>query len=212
MSPRRARAVRGRAGEDPGTALREHLIDAVDELLAAKQVADITTRDIARTAGLSDGVLYNYFADKHDLVVAALVRRYAMLITRFDSGLPAPGTGIVEDNLKAYALASLDLVAGTLPAVSSLISETALLHRFIAAIHTEPFGPHRMRQPIADYLAAEQRLGRLGDFDVDAAVDLIIGPAIMLGATELMSGTPRAELAEEFERIVHTMLTGLDPR
>ncbi len=204
--------MRGRAGEDPGTALREHLIDAVDELLAAKQVANITTRDIARTAGLSDGVLYNYFADKHDLVVAALVRRYAMLITRFDSGLPAPGTGIVEDNLKAYALASLDLVAGTLPAVSSLISETALLHRFIAAIHTEPFGPHRMRQPIADYLAAEQRLGRLGDFDVDAAVDLIIGPAIMLGATELMSGTPRAELAEEFERIVHTMLTGLDPR
>lgn len=204
--------MRGRAGEDPGTALREHLIDAAEKLLAKKPVTTITTRDIARTAGVSDGVLYNYFADKHDLLVAALVRRYGELMTRFDSGLPAPGTGTVEENLKVYARASLDLVAEALPAVPGLISEPALLHRFFVAIHTEPFGPHRMRQPIADYLAGEQRLGRLGDFDVDAAVGLIMGPAIMLGATELMSGTPRAELADEFERIVHTMLTGLGPR
>jgi AcrR family transcriptional regulator len=204
--------VRGRVGADPGTALREHLIDAAEKLLAEKPVTTITTRDIARTAGVSDGVLYNYFADKHDLLVAALVRRYGGLMARFDSGRPEPGTGTVEGNLKAYAVASLDLVAEALPVVPGLISEPALLHRFFVAIHTEPFGPHRMRQPIADYLAAEQRLGRLGDFDVDAAVGLIMGPAIMLGATELMSGTPRTELAEEFERIVRTMLTGLGPR
>jgi AcrR family transcriptional regulator len=204
--------VRGRAGDDPGTALREHLIDAAERLLADKQVATITTRDIARAAGVSDGVLYNYFADKHELVVAALVRRYGVLMTMFDTGLPVPGTGTVEDNLKAYAVASLDLVAETLPVVSGLLSEPALLHRFIAAIHTEPFGPHRMRQPIAGYLAAEQRLGRLGDFDVDAAVALVMGPAIMLGATEVMSGTPRPELAEQFRRIVHTLLTGLGQR
>ena len=204
--------MRGRAGEDPGTALREHLIDAAEKLLAEKPVTTITTRDIARTAGVSDGVLYNYFADKHDLIVAALVRRYGELMTKFDSGLPTPGTGTVEGNLKTYAVASLDLVAEALPVVPGLISEPALLQRFFVAIHTEPFGPHRMRQPIAGYLAAEQRLGRLGDFDVDAAVGLIMGPAIMLGATELMSGTPRAELAEEFERIVKTMLTGLGPR
>ncbi len=212
MSPRRAHAVRGRAGHDPGAALREHLIDTAEKLLAERQVSSITTRDIARTAGVSDGVLYNYFADKHELVVAALVRRYAVLMVRFDTGLPAPGTGTVEENLTAYAVASLDLVAETLPVAAGLMSEPALLHRFIAAIHQEPFGPHRMRQPIADYLAGEKRLGRLGDVDVDAALALVMGPAIMLGFTELMSGTPRAELTEEFHRIVHTLLAGLLPR
>src|SRR6266508_161567 len=177
MSPRRAHAVLGRAGHDPGAALREHLIDTAEKLLAERQVSSITTRDIARTAGVSDGVLYNYFADKHELVVAAL-----------------------------------DLVAETLPVAAGLMSEPALLHRFIAAIHQEPFGPHRMRQPIADYLAGEKRLGRLRDVDVDAALALVMGPAIMLGFTELMSGTPRAELTEEFHRIVHTLLAGLLPR
>jgi AcrR family transcriptional regulator len=201
--------VRRRTGQDPGTALREHLVDTAGQLLAERQVSTVTTRDIARAAGVSDGVLYNYFADKHELIVAALVRRYSALMTKFDTGPPVPGSGTVEENLTAYAVASLDLVAETLPVASGLLSEPELLHRFIAAIHQEPFGPHRLRQPISDYLTAEQGLGRLGDFDVDAAVALVMGPAIMLGFTELMSGTPRAELTEQFGRIVHTLLTGL---
>jgi AcrR family transcriptional regulator len=212
MSPRRAQAVRGRVGDDPATALREHLVDTAEKLLAERQVSAITTRDIARTAGVSDGVLYNYFAGKHDLLVAALVRRYADLLSRFDGGLPEPGTGTVEDNLSRYAAASLDLVAETLPVASGLMSEPALLHLFIEEIHRQPYGPHRMRQPIADYLAGEQRLGRLGDFDVDAAVSLIMGPAIMLGFTELVAGAPRAELVADFHRVVHTLLHGLHPR
>ena len=162
MSPRRAQAVRGRPGQDPGTALREHLVDTAEQLLARRQVSAVTTRDIARAAGVSDGVLYNYFTDKHELIVAALVRRYSGLMTRFDTGLPVPGTGTVEENLAAYAVASLELVAETLPVASGLLSEPDLLHRFIAAIHQEPFGPHRMRQPISDYITAEQRLGTAG--------------------------------------------------
>jgi AcrR family transcriptional regulator len=212
MSPRRAQAVRGRPGQDPGTALREHLVDTAEQLLAKRQVSTVTTRDIARAAGVSDGVLYNYFTDKHELIVAALVRRYSGLMTRFDTGLPVPGSGTVEENLTAYAVASLELVAETLPVASGLLSEPELLHRFIAAIHQEPFGPHRLRQPISDYITAEQRLGRLGDFDVEAAVALVMGPAIMLGFTELMSGTPRTELTERFRQIVHTLLTGMLPR
>jgi AcrR family transcriptional regulator len=212
MSPRRARAVRGRVDDDPATALREHLIDTAEKLLAERQVSAITTRDVARAAGVSDGVLYNYFAGKNDLLVTALVRRYAGLLTRFDTELPEPGSGTVEDNLAAYATASLDLVAETLPIAAGVVSEPVLLQRFIEEIHRQPFGPQRMRQPIADYLAAEQRLGRLGDFDVEAAIALIIGPALMLGFTELMSGSPRAELAGQFRQIVHTLLNGLHPR
>ena len=155
------------------------------------------------------GALTDPANPRSPLIVAALVRRYSALMTKFDTGPPVPGSGTVEENLTAYAVASLDLVAETLPVASGLLSEPELLHHFIAAIHQEPFGPHRLRQPISDYLIAEQGLGRLGDFDVDAAVALVMGPAIMLGFTELMSGTPRAELTEQFGRIVHTLLTGL---
>ena len=210
MSPRRARAVRGRVGDDPAAALREHLIDTAEKLLAERQVSTITTRDIARSAGVSDGVLYNYFAAKNELLLAALVRRYEGSVTRFDTGLPAPGTGSVEDNLVAYAQAAVRLVTDTLPTAAGLMSEPALLHRFIEEIHQQPFGPQRMHKPIADYLTAEQKLGRLGTFDVDSAIMLIMGPALMMGFTALIRGVPRDTLADQIPTIVHTLLTGLE--
>lgn len=203
--------MRGRVGADPATALREHLIDTAERLLTERPISAVTTRDLARAGGLSEGVLYNYFADKHDLLVTALVRRYGRLTARFDTGLPTPGTGTVEENLVAYLRAALDLVAETLPVVAGLVNEPALLHRFMHAIHTEPFGPHRFRQPIADYLAGERRLGRLGDVDVDAATTLLLGPALMLGFAGLMTGRSRADLAADLPGLVATLVRGLLP-
>ena len=69
MSPRQAKGVKGRVGDDPATALRNHLIDVAERLLAERPVSSITTRDIARAGEVSDGVLYNYFASKNDLLV-----------------------------------------------------------------------------------------------------------------------------------------------
>jgi AcrR family transcriptional regulator len=212
MSPRWAKATRGRAGDDPATALREHLIDTAEKLLTEKQVGAITTREIARAAGVSDGVLYNHFADKHDLILAALIRRYSQALSHFDTGLPKPGTGTVEANLIKYAEAALDLVARALPMVAGLISEPVLLHRFVAEIHREPLGPERMRQPIADYIADEQRLGRLDEFPVEAALSLIIGSTLMLGFTELVGGAPRQTVVAAIPDIIHTLLQGMAPR
>src|SRR4051812_14070250 len=123
MSPRRAKAVSDRAEDDPAAALRALLIDAAERLLAERQVAAITTRDIARAAGVSDGVLYNYFADKNELLLAALVQRYGRVAARFDVDLPTPGSATVEANLAAYARAALDLITEILPVAAGLISD-----------------------------------------------------------------------------------------
>ena len=209
MSPRWAKATRGRAGDDPATALRQHLIDTAEKLLTEGQVGAITTREIAREAGVSDGVLYNHFADKHDLILAALIRRYAQALSHFEADLPEPGTATVEANLITYAEAALDLVAQALPMVAGLMSEPALLHRFIAEIHREPLGPERMRQPIADYITGEQRLGRLGEFPIEAALSLMIGPTLMLGFTELVGGAPRQTVVAAIPDIIHTLMQGI---
>jgi AcrR family transcriptional regulator len=211
MSPRRARAVRARVGDDPGTALREHLVDTAEKLLGERQLSTITTRDIARAAGVSDGVLYNYFADKHELIIAALMRRYAQALSKFDTELPQPGTGTVEANLITYAKAAYELVSEGLPMTAGLISEPQLLHRFIAEIHSEPYGPQRMREPIAAYLAGEQELGRLGDFTMEAALTLIIGPVIVLGISELVGGVPRQAVTAQLPEIIRSLLRGIGP-
>jgi AcrR family transcriptional regulator len=201
--------VRGRVGEDPATALREHLIEVAERLMAERPVSTVTTRDLARAAGVSDGVLYNYFADKNELLVAALVRRYARLLARFDADLPRPGAATVEENLLAYAQAALDLVGDSLPIAAGLIGEPAMLQRFLVEVHRHPFGPQRLVHPIADYLSGEPRLGQLTEEGVEAATTMLLGTTIMFAFTSLMAGTPREELVAQLPAIVRVIVRGL---
>jgi len=213
MSPRRAKAVTGRVGDDPATALREHLIHAAEQLLAQRQVSTITTREIARTAGVSDGVLYNYFADKYDLLLAALLRRYQRLADRFAAVLPEPGTGTVAGNLRAFAEASLAFQADLLPMGVGLISEPALLHRFMETIHADLHGPQQNQSRLGGYLLAEQRLGRLpADVDPVAAATLLTGACLNFAIAGLvMPDGVRPDPAAALPAAVETLLRGLRP-
>jgi len=207
---KRAKAISGRIDADPAAALREHLIETADRLLAEHQVSAITTRDIARAADVSDGVLYNYFTDKNDLLLTALVRRVSRIVARFDTDLPEPGTATVEENLNAYARAVLDRHADMLPIAAGLLTEPALLHRFIDEIHRQPFGPQLFRQRIAEYLSREQRLGRLPAVDVEAATTLLTGATVMLALSGPLRGLSSEDLTRQLPAIVGTLVRGLN--
>jgi len=209
MSPRRARAVAGRVGDDPATALREHLVDTAERLLAERPMPAITTRDIARGAGVSEGVLYNYFHDKNDLLVTALVRHFNRMVGRYDASLPAAGTGTVEGNLLAFARAVLDLNADALPTATVLLAEPGLLHRFMQEIHHPP-GPQIFWQRIHDYLAEEHRLGRIGEVDAEAVATVLIGSAAVLVLSSHVRGRSRADITAALPGIVRTLIDGLD--
>jgi AcrR family transcriptional regulator len=202
--PRRAAAVA------EGGDLREHLLEATERLLAERPAAALTTREIARAADVSDGVLYNYFADKDELVLAALVRRFARLVERFQADLPEPGTHTLEQNLRSFAEASLELHLDAVPLVASLLAEPALLRRFMVEIHREPLGGPQLVGPVSAYLEAERAAGRVGDVDADAAADLLVGAIVMRAFTTLL-GARRSDLAERLPALVHALVRGLEP-
>ncbi len=211
MSPRRAKAIRGQTGknDDPGEALREHLIEAAGKLLEERQITEITTRDIAREAEVSDGVLYNYFASKNDLLVTALVRRFARDVQRFLNSLPEPGTATVEENLIVFARAMFDLNAGALPIVAGLIADPPLLQKFLFEIHQPPLQAQLYRQHIVKYLDEEQRLGRISDVNVEAATTLLSGATAMLAlAGVIQHRSPEIDV-EHLDDIVTTLFRGL---
>jgi AcrR family transcriptional regulator len=211
VSPRRAKAVAGTTG-DPAAALRAQLVDAAETLLSERRVAAITTRDIARAAGVSDGVLYNYFADKNELLLTALVRRFTRLVAELRAALPEPGTGAVEANLRLLARSLYDLHTVALPIVGSLLAEPELLHRFMAAIHRpdEPLGGKQIRDTVVAYLAAEQQAGRLAPADPGAAADLLIGATATLVFTGHLG--PGPPLVERLPAVVDTLVRGLAPQ
>jgi AcrR family transcriptional regulator len=209
--PKRAAALHAHPGETPAN-LREHLVAMTGELLGDVSLGELTTRQIARHAGVSDGVLYNHFADKSELVIASLLDRYARLIDAFEAQAPRVGEGSVEANLQAFARALSGLEAEVLLLGAGLLADPALLARFWAEIHRSPFGPARLMQPLGDYLEGERAAGRVGaSLDVNAATTLVFGASAMIALTRRLN--PRADgsrLDAQLDATVTTLFRGLE--
>jgi len=55
-------------------ARKTQILDAASQVFAEKGFHRATIKDVAQTAGVADGTIYNYFANKNDLLVALLER------------------------------------------------------------------------------------------------------------------------------------------
>src|SRR5262249_49537011 len=55
-------------------ARRTQILDAATRVFASKGFNRATIRDVAQTAGVADGTIYNYFASKTDLLFGLLDR------------------------------------------------------------------------------------------------------------------------------------------
>ena len=196
---------------DPAVQLREHLVASAAALVAERGTTAVTTREIARAAGVSDGVLYNYFADKSELIVAALVRRFETIGARSWSDLPQPGTGTLQDNLVEYAGALHSLVRDTLPMLAGLVDEHALLHRLLGEIHRPGQGILPFLSRIGEYLTEEQRLGRIREgVDLEAAMLLLTGASATLTMrAHVMPEDTDDHAPELLGRVVSVLLAGI---
>jgi AcrR family transcriptional regulator len=129
MSPRKPAVLRNGDGQN----LRDYLIATAARLIDERGSAGLSVREIAREAQVADGVLYNYFADKEDLLVHALL---AHLATVMDSRppMPPPGTGSVAENLRLFIEIGIGALTRVVPAFAGLLSQPKVLTRFHAMV------------------------------------------------------------------------------
>ena len=176
--------------DDSGQNLRDYLIATAARLIDQRGSAGLAVRDIAREAQVADGVLYNYFEDKEDLLVHALLAHVGNVMNSAPQLLPAPGEGTVADNLRAFIDGGIATLLRVTPAFAGLIAQPKVLARFHAMVGGDPaFDPASadggdaardggpgLPDLLTTYLRGEQRLGRVGaDVDIDAAAALIVG-------------------------------------
>jgi AcrR family transcriptional regulator len=186
MSPRKPAVLR----DDSGQNLRDYLIATAARLIDQRGSAGLAVRDIAREAQVADGVLYNYFEDKEDLLVHALLAHVGNVMASAPQLLPPPGEGTVAENLQAFIDGGIATLLRVTPAFAGLIGQPKVLARFHAMVGGDPaFDPasadsgeaardHGRGLPdlLTAYLRGEQRLGRVrAGVDIDAAAALIVG-------------------------------------
>lgn len=204
MSPRKAAALR--AGD---RTLREHLVATAERMISERGTAGLTVRAIAREAGVADGVLYNHFADKEELLAHALRARLEAVEGDLPP-LPEAGAATVEENLRAYVEHGMILHRGLLPALAGLLATPEVLTRFAALS-----GGRKWRDRLAAYLRAERDLGRLAPgAPVDAATSMIVGACHEPVLTVLLQGRGTAGPlpADTVDDLVAAALHGLAPR
>src|SRR5215475_2816651 len=257
MSPRKPAVLRGGDGQN----LREYLIATAARLIDERGSAGLSVRDIAREAQVADGVLYNYFEDKEDLLAQALLAHVGTVMNSAPR-LPPAGTGTVAENLRLFIDAGLATLTRVVPAFAGLISQPNVLRRFHAmvggdaafageaaagggqkaasdgvaqggetgsgAAASKP-GPDLGGPPdghdgdgqaglpaiLANYLRAEQRLGRIDEAaDIDAAVTLVVGaihgqilPRVLFSPP----GSPITPPPDLAGRLAATVLSGIAP-
>ena len=160
--------------DDSGQNLRDYLIATAARLIDQRGSAGLAVRDIAREAQVADGVLYNYFEDKEDLLVHALLAHVGNVMNSAPQLLPAPGEGTVAENLRAFIDGGIATLLRVTPAFAGLIGQPKVLARFHAMVGGDPaFDPASADggEAIRDDGEAGRDDGEAGRDDGEAARD-----------------------------------------
>lgn len=100
---------------------RAQLIDLGVRMLADRPLEQISVEDIADQAGVSRGLLFHYFASKHDFHVAIVRHTSAEMLARTAPNLDLPPIDMLRDVMAAY----VDYVSENRDTYVSLLRGTA---------------------------------------------------------------------------------------
>ena len=160
-------------------------------LLATHGLGALTTRGIAREAQVSDGVLYNHFADKDDLVVAALTERLAELGTRTLAACPAAGAQDLRTGLTALVTLCGDFQSAALPLIGGLITRPDLVRQVLDRLHAGDGSPQRLWHAITHYVAGEQDRGTVArDVPAETVGEVLFAVTHLHALAGLFRGAP----------------------
>lgn len=164
--------------------LRATLVDAARRVVDRDGPGGLTMRSLATEAGCAVGLPYKVFASRDELVAELIAAELGELQVQFRALVAGAGTGTVGGNLGRYA----DLLLGS--PVVGLAHEIAHDEVLSAAVDKQAGDTGAVSAvvtTVTEYLAAEQRLGRVDDaVDVEAFGFLVAGAVHNL----LMAGDP----------------------
>jgi AcrR family transcriptional regulator len=179
---------------------------AVARAVFIEQGFGASTKEIARRAGVSEGVLYQRFSTKDELFFAAMIPPPADVMAIFQGGQRLKGRQLVEK----LTLALLDFSRQALPVMLPLMMHPAFRLEEFAARH--PDSPlFVLRREIGPFLMRESQAGKLGAVDPRGASLLLWTFAQGLAFFEKLGAHDGTFDPEIIQATLDCVWTGLSP-
>jgi AcrR family transcriptional regulator len=164
-----------------------------------------STREIARRAGVSEGVIFQRFRTKEELFFAAMIPPPGDL-NRLLQRSRSKGRALLEK----ITFAMIDYFRETLPVLLPLMAHPSFRFEEFAKRH--PGSPMLLlRRQLVEFLMREQRAGRLGAVDPGAAALLIWSTAHSIPFFERLGAHGGRFEPKLVRGMVRALWDGLDP-
>lgn len=194
---------------------RDRIVDAARRLILTKGLVRTTTKEIAAAAHLSEGTLYNHFASKEEMFLAALGQLPSGFVALIVGLRQRVGREPVRDVLAEVARVGIDFYDDAIPMGASIFADPELLARHRALLASRGAGPQRANEAVAAFLQGEQELGRVrAGADPEAIAYLLLGAIYQRAYWRQFLGQQSSPEEDDafIERLIDTLDCAIAPQ
>ena len=164
-----------------------------------------STKKIAKSAGISEAVIFQRFRTKEELFFAAMVPPEAQLAKIFRV---RPGENQVPENLEFISLQIVDYFREVMPTFIALLGHPASDVQTFLQRHTMPRA--QIGNRLTEYLTAETELGRIRKGQAEIVVAVLLSYLHHIAMSETIGanqGSGEGSITNAIEALWH----GLEP-
>lgn len=203
-SPKRGRPAGGARGA---------ILSAAIELIKEHGLAHVTTREVARRAGVSEASVFYHFHDKVGLLQAVVLAGLAPLDALDPAELDGRAGRSLAEALFEIGTAFEAFFDRALPVCEAVQADTALRKEFTERLVERDLGPHRGVELLATVFEKMNESDRI-DEDVDrrATALLVIGAAFLRAWVHHLSAGALSDRLPDQRAVAETLARLIESR
>jgi AcrR family transcriptional regulator len=194
-----------RRGRPPGIA-KKAILAAAWKLIGDEGVAHLTTKEVARRAGVSEASIFYHFGDKIGLLGQVMISELEPLRELDVDLIYRQEHEPVDEMLLDLARGLEKYLGRVLLVVETVQAEGALRREFARRNAKQGLGPHRGVQLVARHLVAAQHADQaMPGVDAEAVGFLLVGACLLNVWYRRVMGTKYRVHMPELPRVVETL-------
>jgi len=187
---------------------RQAILQAAEKLILACGLSGVTTRQIARETGCSEGALYVHFHGRLELLLAMLEESLPTMLGPLQTLQQRVGRGSPQANLATALGGIYRFHQRATPLSAGLFAEPALHAAYRASLARQGKGPHLSMKVLENYIIAEQRLRRIDRrLDASLAAYLLMSSSFFRAFSEQFFARPMSPSWSKFSRNLVAAIT-----